>query len=274
MAVIDIVTPTLNSERYLPYTLESLSRLQECCLADHAVVDSYSTDSTVRVSRDYGSRVLMVPPGNMYSAVNLGLESGSSAWCAYVNSDDLVYADAYSKALHLFGCTADVIYGDACYIDSMGRYLFYRRSPKPAYLRLLLNSGIMPFPQPTMIFRRDVFEALGGFREKYSYCSDFDFVLRAYNAGFRFHYYRNGPLAAFRLHSEQLSSRKLVSMRSEIKDCLESESLQGISRLHSSFLAPALIRLVNIDSYLTKAAVLSCARRRRHHQDLPKQFKI
>jgi len=204
MPTLDIVTPTLNSGQYILATISSLN-LSGCAPVKHIIVDSYSSDSTLDIARACGSHVLQFPPGNMYSAINYGLRSGSAEWCAYINSDDLIYADAYFNALYSLGESADIIYGNADYVDSIGRFLHYWNSPSPLYLKYLLRSSTMPFPQPTMIFRRSVFEQLGGFNDRYSYSADFDFVLRAHTAGFYFQKYCGGPMAAFRLHTVQIS---------------------------------------------------------------------
>ena len=252
MPTLDIVTPTLNSEKYILATISSLN-LSGSVSLKHIIVDSYSSDSTLNIARACGSNVLQFPPGNMYSAINYGLRSGSAEWCAYINSDDLIYADSYFNALYSLGETADIIYGNADYVDSIGRLLHYWNSPSPLYLKYLLRSKTLPFPQPTMIFRRCVFEQLGGFNDRYSYSADFDFVLRAHVAGFCFQKYCGGPMAAFRLHPGQFSASKAKEMRNESLASLRLNLSCKPSRMKELFFIVLFLRIINIDSYISRA---------------------
>lgn len=251
MTSLDIVTPTLNSEEYILSTLISLGSCSDRRI-NHIIVDSYSSDSTVDIAHANGIRVLRYPPGNMYSAINFGLEHGSSDWCAYINSDDLIYLDNVASAISDIEDNVDIVYGNADYIDSIGRFLHYWRAPAPASLGYLLKSRIMPFPQQTMIFRRRVFEELGGFCNRYRYSADFDFVLRAYLAGYRFKKYHGGPMAAFRLHPGQISANKVTDMRNEGSDALWSNLNCRPSRARRALCTFLFLRSINVDSYLIR----------------------
>lgn len=73
MHSLTIVTPTLNSERTIRSTLEALRPLVETG-AEHIVVDSGSTDGTAEIAESAGSTVIYHPPGNMYGAINTGMQ--------------------------------------------------------------------------------------------------------------------------------------------------------------------------------------------------------
>jgi len=156
----------------------------------------------------------------MYAAINEGLKSSRSEWHTYINGDDLLYADAVVDALERFGKKADVIYGDADYIDLHGRFISSWVSAPPHELLAVFARGVMPIPQQGTFFRKRVFQELGGFDTQYRYSSDFDFFLRGLLAKFSFSWLTFPPLAAFRLHAQQLSQVRKQEMHAECQSSL------------------------------------------------------
>ncbi|MEI7425236.1 MAG: glycosyltransferase, partial [Candidatus Staskawiczbacteria bacterium] len=56
-AKLTVVIPTLNEATDLPVTLESLKGLTDNIL----IIDSGSTDDTVKIARDFGAKVIAHP---------------------------------------------------------------------------------------------------------------------------------------------------------------------------------------------------------------------
>ncbi|GIV36933.1 MAG: hypothetical protein KatS3mg032_1312 [Cyclobacteriaceae bacterium] len=87
------------------------------------------------------------------------------------------------KELQLMGSTYGVHFSDARYIDEAGRalYLHSQRYPHETipqgnvYIELIKRYFICP---PTLMFRREVLEQLGGYDEQLHY-EDFDILVRA-----------------------------------------------------------------------------------------------
>ena len=210
---LTIVTPTLNSAKTIRGTLESLRPLVEGG-AEHIVVDSDSNDGTVEIARQFGSEVLYHPPGNMYAAINAGMARAKGDWLTYINGDDLLFADSTREALDDVGENATVIYGDIDFIDDQGRFLFSRRSPDPRHLSWLMRY-YNPFPQQGTLFRREVFERVGGFNTEFRFAADLDFFVRCSLVGERFWKFRGKSVAAFRLSPKQLSQSARTDMAPE-----------------------------------------------------------
>jgi glycosyltransferase involved in cell wall biosynthesis len=223
MIRVGVTVPTLNGATTLPWTLLSLRR-QVQCAAEVVVADSGSSDETLAVSDAMGIRSIYVPPGNMYQAVNVGLRSLDCDWLTYLNADDVAYTDAYATLVDAGERSgADVVYGDCDYIDWHGRFLFSMRAASPFLLRGMFRAGVIPFSQPCAIFRRSLFEEIGGFDEGYRLMGDFDFFSRAAMSGARFEQVRGFSVTAFRLHESQLSSRSQLQMREELDRYLTSQ---------------------------------------------------
>ena len=201
---IGVVVPTLNSAKTLRLTLESLVS-QIGVRVEVLVVDSASTDGTLALCRDFGVQMISVPKGNMYRAVNAGLFKLRHEWVTYLNSDDIVRPDAYLRLIQRGEKNvADLAYGDCDYIDGDNKWIGRRYSAPLTLISGLLKGRVMPFAQPSCVFRKALYEKLGGFDERFRFGADLDFVGRAYASGAVFCRVAR-PVAAFRVHSSQLS---------------------------------------------------------------------
>ena len=218
---IGVVVPTLNSAATLTWTLCSL-RNQKNVSVEIVVADSGSTDGTADICKFWDVRMIYVPPGNMYRAINAGLRQLDAEWITYLNSDDTVYADSYARLVtrgeeqH-----ASFVYADCDFVDSEGRFLFVMKSPPPHRLPGLVRlsplfSGRVGFGQPTAIYRKSVYEELGGFDEKYRNIGDTDFFYRLITSGLPVARLPRPSVAAFRLHASQLSNREGANMWKEL----------------------------------------------------------
>lgn len=212
---ISYVIPTLNSAATLEMTLLSL-RSQLDANLQITVVDSGSTDDTLAICQRAAVKTLYAEPGNMYRAINAGLQKCQTEWLAYLNSDDWLYRDSLRRLLEI-GVTseADVVYGNCDYCDHSGRFVYSFAAAPPAYLLPLFRTGRMGFAQPAAIFRRSLYERLQGFDVSYKYKADADFFIRALSAGARFVYVEGPAVACFRLHASQFSNRAADDIEAE-----------------------------------------------------------
>ncbi len=220
-AQIGVVVPTLNSAATLTWTLCSL-RSQRDVTLEIIIADSGSTDGTADICKFWDVRTIYVPPGNMYRAINTGLRQLDAEWVTYLNSDDSVYPDSYSRLVargeeqH-----ASFVYADCDFVDYEGRFLFVMKSPAPHRLPGLVRlsplfRGRVGFGQPAAVYRKSVFEELGGFDEKYRNIGDTDFFFRLITSGHPVAKLQRPPVAAFRLHPSQLSNRLGANMDEEL----------------------------------------------------------
>ena len=226
--MLTIIVPTLNSARTLAGTLNSLRAASQGRIR-LVVVDSASTDGTLDICKLHSVEVVQTPPGNMYTAINTGLREATTPWLGYVNSDDYVFPRAYSSMLDWAAQTgASVVYGRGDYVDPDGAFLHSLTPPVGRTASTLLKCGILPFLQPSAIFRRETWESSAGFADKYRHVADFDYFCRLAISGYRFERFSGGSVAAFRLRKDQLSTREADVVRQE--HALATETL----RLHAT----------------------------------------
>ncbi len=215
MYSMSIVIPTLNSASTLRSTLFSLKE-QIGCACEIIVVDSGSSDETPRICELFNVPMLWAAPGNMYSAINIGLRAAKNDWVTYLNSDDLVYPMSYARLLRKgIQEHADVTYGFCDFVDKEGRFLYSYAPGYPYELLHHLVNTQLSFAQPASIFRKEFFDELGGFNEYYKLAGDLDFFLRAIVLGKRFILLPPPTVACFRVHKGQ-SSGNYSTMIDEI----------------------------------------------------------
>jgi len=212
------------------------------------VADSGSEDETLNICKAWAVPTIYVPPGNMYRAINAGLRQMDTEWLTYLNSDDLVYTYSYARLVTLgMQEKASVVYGECDFLDREGRFLYEVKSPPPSRLLGMFRLGRLGFKQAGAIFRRNAYEELGGFDERYRLVSDYDFFYRM-NVGGYVHAHLKGPaVAAFRLHPSQLSEREAEKMNEETRLCQQAHNLRGA---FGDLFDVLYWRLQNVPTYL------------------------
>lgn len=258
---VGVVIPTLNSAHTLEWTLLSLLR-QEGCEVRLVVADSNSSDGTLEICAKWNVSVIQVPAGNMYHAINAGLQTFDTEWVGYLNSDDILYLDGLRRLVKAATqADADVAYGGCDYLDPSGRFLYALTPAAPAYLRALFRRGILPMAQPATIIRRSLALRLGGFSEQFRYAADYDFFARAEASQARFVRLGRPGVAGFRLDDSQLSARGAASVTKEV-----SEIRAAIPKgsMWSGVAAELHWRMENLDQTIVALLHAKTLRRRGH----------
>ena len=244
---LGIVIPTLNSEATILHTLGSLMPFREAG-AKVIVVDSYSMDRTRDIAEAYADKILFVPKGNMYAAVNSGVQDIDLTWVTYINSDDMLHFDAAKGAL-IHCADADVIYGNIDFIDEWSRFLSSWRTAPEWALKATFSVGFASQLQPGTLFRKSIWNYLKGFDESFRYAADFDFFYRALQQGSIFKHAGALPLASFRKHSNQLSLVYAEKLAAEVERAVAQSALP---RAPLGTLIKQYCRVRNLDNYLVR----------------------
>ncbi len=221
---LSIIIPTYNSILYLRTTVYSILQ-QEGCDIELIVVDSGSTDGTLEFCSRYAQKVLYCPPGNMYTAINMGIAAASYDLVTYINSDDYFNADVLDPYLRFIEeKSADFAYSLGDFVDAGGMFRSSLYTPKPENLLLYFNSGVMPFLQPSTIFRKALFEKLDGFNDEvFRFCADFDFFFSVVRSSVNIVYYPKRTVC-FRVSATQLGNVFHDNMKNELWKIVRSRS--------------------------------------------------
>jgi glycosyltransferase involved in cell wall biosynthesis len=199
---IAIVTPSYNQARFLGATIDSILRQNYPKLFYH-VQDGASDDGTIAVLESYGDGISWKsrPDKGQAEAINIGFDGVESDIMGYLNSDDTLLPGTLAYVANFFDSRPDVdiVYGHRIFIDRDGSEI--GRAVLPAHdEKALLYAGYIP--QETMFWRRRVWDAVGAMDASFQYALDWDFMLRAQAAGFKFERARRF-LACFRVHDKQ-----------------------------------------------------------------------
>ena len=214
---------THNSERVIGRCLESLAEMAPSVLP--LVIDNASSDGTLQQVRV--RQIANAQNRGFAGAVNQGVRASNSDFFLLLNPDVnlLDPVDALVDATSRYGLAAGQL------VDEHGRAqsgFTIRRFPTPASLIFELfgvnrfwpsnpvnrkyryldrpNDQKGPVEQPAgalLMFRRDVWERLGGFDEKFFpiWFEDVDFCRRAAQAGYQIEYLPNVQAAHYGAHS-------------------------------------------------------------------------
>ena len=179
---IGVVTPTLNGERYLRQTLDSIwSQASDSMVIEHVIVDGGSTDSTLEIAAGYPSRaVVSTDDQGMYDAVNRGMAMVEGDIVGYINADDEIAPRALRLIADAFSAnpSAGWLCGRVEYPDGDGRILG-AYTPVHLTLRSYLGIGWSCIPQQTVWARRTFWDRVGPFDIGFKNCGDYDWYARA-----------------------------------------------------------------------------------------------
>ena len=213
---IAIVTPSFNHGRFLRATIDSVLDQDYPALFYH-VQDGGSGDDTIDILNSYRDKISWrsAPDQGQSDAINAGFAGVDCDVMGYLNSDDTLLPGALACVANFFQARPDVdiIYGHRIFIDyagsEIGRAVFPAHSAKA-----LLYAGYIP--QETMFWRRRVWDKIGAMDINFHYALDWDFMLRAQYAGFKF---VRVPrfLACFRVHDEQKTTKIYELGRKEMQ---------------------------------------------------------
>lgn len=211
--LVSIVTPSFNQGDFIEDTIRSVLA-QDYSPIEHIIVDGGSTDQTIQILSRYDERVRWAsePDQGPADGCNKGFRYINGEILGYLNSDDVLLPHAVEILVQVFIAhpTVDVVYGDAFIIDEKNR-VSQRIFSAPFFNPHLYVLGGFAIAQQATFWRRDAFEAVGGFNPKNKTCWDAELWVDMSLKGAKFKHI-NCFLAGFRHHSYSISiSGRLAS---------------------------------------------------------------
>ena len=210
---ITVVTPSFNQAEFIEETIRSVL-LQGYPNLEYIVIDGGSTDGSVEIIEKYSpwlSYWCSEPDRGQSHAINKGFERASGEMFGWINSDDIFYPgalDAVAEGL----AEADLFLGGMVKVRRDGSdYVEVKRSTpfegRPIHEFRILAGGPrhdFHFFQPSLFWRRWVWEEAGPLDERYHYVMDVEWCNRALAQGARVSL-SDRPLARFLLHEDSKS---------------------------------------------------------------------
>jgi len=184
---VSIITPSLNSEKYIENNLKSVHLQQKGDFSiEQIIVDGNSTDKTIEIiesfkeKHDANIKIIRGKDKNMYDAINKGLKAMNGDVWACLNTDDLYYPGIVGIAVDEFIRHAgiDVVYGYPDMIDEDGKFMYTLYLPDFNLDFLILKGYCLTVLQPAAFLHKRVLDKVGYFDINYNYASDYDYCIR------------------------------------------------------------------------------------------------
>ena len=172
--MISIITPVLNGESFIRHNIESIGQLK--IPYEHIIVDGGSTDQTLEIVASYDNVRLIHQNARsgMYGAIQQGIELSSGNYVCWVNCDDVIIPGGFTEMV----IRAEQEQIDFMCSDGIFNYVAENRQrmiPGTRFVKYLLRNGIMPFCQPSTIYKRKLYDKVGGMDYKrYRIIGDLD----------------------------------------------------------------------------------------------------
>lgn len=222
-----IITVSYNSEKTIEKTFISLLN-QEYQNFEYIVIDGYSTDQTINIIKKYEIRFLEkgIPfrwisekDDGIYNAMNKGIKMANGKIIGIINSDD-TYTKHALKAVY----EESITYPNYDIYHGLMRFWSGNKLTMIRALgdEMLCHSMI---EHPTCFVRKELYQNLGLFNEKYQFVADYEFMLRAKKAQSKFYliesiisdFNENGNGNSFRARKELISLRKKLHLSGNMK---------------------------------------------------------
>ena len=212
LPLVSIVTPSFNQGEFLEETIQSVLR-QDYHNIEYIIIDGGSTDGSIDVIKKYEDRLAYwesEKDRGQTHAIIKGFARATGSILGWLCSDDLLEPSMVSIAMYFLSREPSVgmTFGDRIRIDAKGNIYSLQRFPSFRSYYLKWGLGL---PQETVLFRREVYQDVGGLDESLHMAMDFDLWCRMSKATV----IRHIPafLGRFRAHERNKSSAftKLVN---------------------------------------------------------------
>ncbi|MCC7207907.1 MAG: glycosyltransferase [Anaerolineae bacterium] len=183
--LLSVVMPAYNAERFLPQAVESILD-QSFGYFEFLIIDDASTDQTPALLARYQAQDKRIhvhrQPANqgVTAALNMGLRQARGKFIARMDADDISLPRRFEKQLSYLARCPDIgVLGTGVQTINEHEQVEKRMLPSsPAltgWTMLFFNS----IAHPSVMIRRDVLEALGGYNPAMRQAQDYELWLRA-----------------------------------------------------------------------------------------------
>ena len=250
---VSVVTPSYNQGPFLEQTLLSVVE-QGYPNLEYIVMDGGSTDQSVEIIRRYADRLaywVSAPDDGQTAAINKGFGIATGDIVTWLNADDVLFPGGVQAAAECFVAhpEADFVYGDSALLAPDGSIALSQQCI--AFDRKVLLYGRSLISQPASFIRRAAWLRLGPLDERYDFCMDLEYWVRAVAHDVRFKTVRQ-PIAGSRLHSQTKTSTQRAKLDWQHRRILNQYGLLPFRNV--PFLNLWLYRLLLL-RYKTKAVI-------------------
>jgi glycosyltransferase involved in cell wall biosynthesis len=199
---VSVVIPMYNSEETIVKTLDSIKNQTSLNqILEVIVVNDGSTDNSLEIVKKYKKEntcvqiiIIDKPNGGVSSARNVGMKASNGDWIALLDADDEWLPKKIENQLGTIKNHPEIDFlgGD---INDKGLKILWKRI-NGLYKATVKDLCLKTFPQTSVaIFKKNVFEQIGGYDENQSYAEDGNYFMKIC-AHFNY-YYLPGQLVIY-----------------------------------------------------------------------------
>lgn len=177
---ISIVTCSYQQERFIDATIRSVLD-QSYLTLDYILIDGGSQDDSANIIATYSPSLsywVSEKDAGQTDALKKGFANAQGEIQGWLCSDDLLLPGALQTVGEFFrdNPEVDALYGDALWIDVDGKPLRAKR--EMAFNQFVFLHDHNYIPQPSMFWRKQLYDAVGGLDERFNLAMDSDLWAR------------------------------------------------------------------------------------------------
>jgi glycosyltransferase involved in cell wall biosynthesis len=178
--LVSVIVPCYNGAAFLEETLRS-ALAQSYAQVEVVVVDDGSTDSSPEIARRFPVRYIRQPNRGLCEARNVGIRESKGDYLVFLDADDRLKPRAIEAGLRALSQRPDcaMTVGDHVFIAADGGYLASsaKECSTHSHYEALLKSNFIEMIA-SVLFRRSIFDELGGFDATLRVAEDYELYLR------------------------------------------------------------------------------------------------
>jgi glycosyltransferase involved in cell wall biosynthesis len=151
---------------------------------EHLIIDGASKDGTIELIKklkksvkNHKVHLISEPDTGIYNALNKGIKNAQGDYIIFMNSDDYYCDEDAIKSLvkAIENNNADFSYSNNIILTDQNKYIDFESRIEKYYYTI-------PFNHQTMLCKKELFNEIGLFDEKYKLAADYKFMVQAIKA--------------------------------------------------------------------------------------------
>lgn len=241
---ISVIVPLYNGQNSITKVLDAIvNQSVSKYIKEVIVVNDGSTDNSQELVENYSIsssikiNLINIINGGVSKARNIGLQYASGNWIAMCDSDDIWFKDKIRHQVKIINSNSKIDFLGGNHTNIPQKYLFKEIQGLKRFL--IKDLCLKTLPQTsTAIFKRSIYEEIGGYDEQQKYAEDGNFFMKI---AARYGYYYDPEQVVIYgdgkggFGDSGLSANILEMHKGLIKNLKEMESLGYISKKYMVF---------------------------------------
>lgn len=251
-----IIIPTLNSEKYLVETIDSIKKQHKSLEIEIIFSDGGSYDNTFDIIHNLEqnniSKKIIYNQIGLSKALNEGFKKAEGKYLSYLNSDDLLADNALIQIKNKFENNQHKYwiiglcenFGEKLIINRLVN-LYKRNLLKILNFNLLSLNNIIS--QPSVYWKKSFFDDTGNFDETLKYNMDYDMWLRMIKISKPLKL--QNKISYFRRHSDSLSHKNTLKQFIEKFKTMRKYNKNSIINILHVLVSSIILFLYKVSNY-------------------------